>query len=34
MHFADYAAVPGDLQAKLTTEYAKLAHDEHWKDAS
>jgi elongation factor G len=29
MHFADYAAVPGDLQAKLTTEYAKLAHDEH-----
>ena len=29
MHFADYGAVPGDLQAKLTTEYAKLAHDEH-----
>lgn len=27
--FADYAAVPGDIQAKLTTEYAKTAQDEH-----
>lgn len=27
--FADYAAVPGDIQAKLTAEYAKTAQDEH-----
>jgi elongation factor G len=29
MSFADYAAVPGDLQAKLTAEYAKTAQEEH-----
>ncbi|MBP6826498.1 MAG: elongation factor G [Saprospiraceae bacterium] len=30
MSFAEYAAVPGDIQAKLTTEYAAhTAHDEH-----
>ena len=29
MSFADYGAVPGDLQAKLTAEYAKTAYDEH-----
>jgi elongation factor G len=29
MNFADYAAVPGDLQAKLTAEYAKTAQEEH-----
>ena len=27
--FADYAAVPGDIQAKLTAEYAKTAQEEH-----
>jgi hypothetical protein len=29
MSFAEYGAVPSDLQAKLTAEYAKIAHDEH-----
>lgn len=30
MNFAEYASVPGDLQAKLTSEYAKsVAHEEH-----
>lgn len=29
MSFADYGAVPSDLQAKLTAEYAQTAHDEH-----
>jgi elongation factor G len=29
MSFAEYGAVPSDIQAKLTAEYAKTAHDEH-----
>ena len=30
MSFAEYASVPGDIQAKLTAEYAKhAAHEEH-----
>jgi elongation factor G len=30
MKFAEYAQVPGDLQAKLTSEYAKsVSHEEH-----
>ena len=27
--FAEYAAVPGDIQSKLTAEYAKTAQEEH-----
>jgi elongation factor G len=27
--FADYASVPGDIQSKLTSEYAKTAQEEH-----
>ncbi|MCB0526426.1 MAG: elongation factor G [Lewinellaceae bacterium] len=29
MSFADYAPLPGDLQAKLTAEYAQSAQEEH-----
>ncbi|MBL7826061.1 MAG: elongation factor G [Saprospiraceae bacterium] len=29
MTFAEYGAVPSDIQAKLTAEYAQTAHDEH-----